>query len=937
VIGRTDELSAVSAVLDAAVGGTASALLVSGEAGVGKTSLVRTVSDTIETIWASCLPLTSLAVPLLPLRSALRSFAGTPDLGTADAVLAFDAWLDRTTAERPVLLVVDDVQWADQSSLDVLMYVLAGRADRRLGVLLTMRSGEESDGHGLRRWLADVRRLPRVTELILERLDRLGTRDQLTVLLGRPPHESLVDDVHVRSRGNPYLTSLLVTGLSPDATALPAYLPTELRDALSRTWHQLSPAARRLTAILAIAGTPERSGELAAVAASVGFADPVVPLLREAIDGGVLRTDAAERYWFAHPLLAEVLVDVLLPEERRALHAAFAAAAPEDGLDVDETIALADHHERAGDIESAYRWALHGAALADANSGPAEAVRLLRRALDLQFRVRDAAETRADLLHLLRRCAAGAGLEVEELTAIEELLALLDSRQEPLKVASLLERRMMLRFATGREFVRVADVREAERLTAPYPHSSDHALATARLAKTLLWHSDKSGIPLAHTALRLAETGDSDESLAVALFARSMARLDTNDLGGANSDATRAWNIAVRIGDSSLFCEAVYAVVNSVDATSPREYAEAFHRGHIQLEAMGSPHIHIAEMCAWEAYELLVGGDWRGCLTKLRVALGGRPGMRGDTRARLTAAQLACRQGRQAEAEAHIARAEELFAEQSGYLAFDFDAIRAEVAVVAGNTEGAEMIAIAGLSRGVLSMGVERLLPLAARALADRAVAARDRGDDPSAEVARLEALRSAYPEVVTEPIAQDRWVRNYLRAMQELADAETERGSAESDELARWHEAAAATRTAGLPWDEAYCRWREAEAALRDRSSRSAGTAALREAHRLATDLQALPILTHIEALARGSRIPLTVPSAGAAAENEATIPGLTGREREILAHLVAGRTYSEIAKALVLSEKTVSVHVSNMLRKTGTASRAELAQLANRLQART
>jgi len=154
VIGRDDELSAVRAVVDAAVGGTASAVLVSGEAGVGKTVLVRQAVDAAEVaeiIWASCLPLTSLAVPLLPLRSAVRSFPDAPDLGTTDAVLAFDGWLDEVTAHRPMLLVVDDVQWADQSSLDVLMYVLAGHADRRLGVLLTMRAGEESDGHGLRR------------------------------------------------------------------------------------------------------------------------------------------------------------------------------------------------------------------------------------------------------------------------------------------------------------------------------------------------------------------------------------------------------------------------------------------------------------------------------------------------------------------------------------------------------------------------------------------------------------------------------------------------------------------------------------------------------------------------------------------------------------------------------------------------------------------
>jgi DNA-binding CsgD family transcriptional regulator len=61
----------------------------------------------------------------------------------------------------------------------------------------------------------------------------------------------------------------------------------------------------------------------------------------------------------------------------------------------------------------------------------------------------------------------------------------------------------------------------------------------------------------------------------------------------------------------------------------------------------------------------------------------------------------------------------------------------------------------------------------------------------------------------------------------------------------------------------------------------------------------------------------------------------GLTAREREVLAHTVAGRTYGEIARDLVLSEKTVRVHVSNLPRKTGTAHRVEFAQLARRVEA--
>ncbi|WP_203791686.1 ATP-binding protein [Paractinoplanes rishiriensis] len=137
--GRTDEAALVLALAEDAAGGRAATLLVSGEAGVGKTSLLRDVCGRIRApaLWAPCLPLASLAVPFLPLRTALREVPDPPPMNTADAVLEFDAWLDRRCREQPTLLVVDDVQWADQSSLDVFMYVIAGRPERRLAVFIT--------------------------------------------------------------------------------------------------------------------------------------------------------------------------------------------------------------------------------------------------------------------------------------------------------------------------------------------------------------------------------------------------------------------------------------------------------------------------------------------------------------------------------------------------------------------------------------------------------------------------------------------------------------------------------------------------------------------------------------------------------------------------------------------------------------------------------
>ena len=73
------------------------------------------------------------------------------------------------------MLIVDDVQWADRSTLDALMYVIAGPARRRLTVVTTLRAGEVGLGHPLQRWLADIRRLPRTAELLLGPLDRAAT------------------------------------------------------------------------------------------------------------------------------------------------------------------------------------------------------------------------------------------------------------------------------------------------------------------------------------------------------------------------------------------------------------------------------------------------------------------------------------------------------------------------------------------------------------------------------------------------------------------------------------------------------------------------------------------------------------------------------------------------------------------------------------------
>ena len=351
---------------------------------------------------------------------------------------------------------------------------------------------------------------------------------------------------------------------------------------------------------------------------------------------------------------------------------------------------------------------------------------------------------------------------------------------------------------------------------------------------------------------------------------------------------------------------------------------------------MGSPHTHISEMCAQEAYQLFAAGDWRTCLARLRVALGARPGALADGRARMIAALLACRQGRQTEAEAHFARAEELFAERSSFIVFALDAVRAELAVAAGDTELALAVAMGGLRQTVTANEAERLLPLGARALADSATMLRDRGDDPAVALDRLRDLRREFPNVVADSGAYSSFYLSVLAALHELTDAEQARAVLAADEATTWQRATEACRAAGMRWDEAYCRWREAQALTRHRSRRRDAATALQTAYAIATELQALPLITDLEVLARGARLPLS-PAAPVPPSATDAIPALTAREREVLRFIVAGHTYAEIAGALFLSEKTIGVHVSNMLRKTGVANRVELAQLVHRLDSTT
>lgn len=952
LIGRERELDILKALLDLAWGEEAQTLVVSGDPGVGKTALVRRAcadrasSGTI--LSGACLPLASMSIPFLPIRDALRS---DPDRAAAldmptdgrerDFVVRFDAWLDERCSERPVALMIDDVQWADRSTLDTLMYAIAGPPSRRLVIVVTLRAGEVGLGHPLQRWLADIRRMPRTSELHLAALDRSATGGQIAALLGGPPHQTLIDDVYAHTRGNPYFTRLLVTGLDPGARGIPGSLPADLSSAVHLSWLRVSDSSRRLAKVLAIGGRAMRADELARVVGGATDAATVRSSLEEALDAGILDRLDDGSFWFHHPLGAEVLASTLDEDERRAWHRRFAddilATAGSAPLRPEIAVALADHRYAAGQQREAFDAALAAAEAAGDVAAHAEQLRLLTRAAELRERVEGHAETVESLLNRIRAVAAEVGAIREELDAVESLIALTDPRLRPLVAAELVVRRVHLRFLMGASFIDLGELRAAERLADADPTSSVHALALAELAHAELWAGEDGASDHAARAVGIARASGDPRALAFALTAVVMDAVFADDSSRVAGIADEAVEAGLVSGDWFAYIHAVLWQDNATLDWATEQCVAHIREHRRVLETAGGPHAYRAWLSAIEASNWVVIGRPREAREALRVALGSDPGPFVDVHARLAAALLAVREGRQSDAESHLLRVDELMSDGSAFHALEYDAVRAEVRLGAGDPRLAYDAAMTGATApGSLPTMCEWLMPLAARALADLIEQARDRDESTHEPLERMDELEHRFPRVLKDVGQLTPAWAGQLDALQALYDAERRRARGAADEADAWVASAELLATCGFAWEEAYARWRGAEAMLGSAGRRGSGVEMLRRALELARPLGAKPIETELRDLARRARIPIDEarPVEGSAG---GPLEKLTEREREVLALIAVGRTYSEIARTLMISEKTVSTHVSHLLDKTGTTNRVELARLVHRVSADT
>lgn len=951
LVGREADLTELTGIINSVCVGTARTYIVTGDAGIGKTALVTravaSASSNALILRGGALPLSSMDVPFLALRSAFRGAeAGTtgpvpPAVAFSgdsrpDVLVLIDEWLTALCRLSPVILTIDDLHWADQSTLDVLMYLVAGPSGRPLGVIGTVRTDGGRAGGTFHRWMTDVRRLPRVDIHGLEPLDRPDTEAQLRGLLGAPPHQSLVTDVFARSAGNPYLNRLLVAGLTAESRGLPDGFPPDLKSAVLRSWRGLSSGARELSQIMALGGRPASSTELRAIAGSAVGPSGVLPLLQSAVEEGLLDVTQDGNYWFHHPIIAEALEQGLDAGERRRWHAAFAAVHEQrlgtgSGPSAGDAVALADHYAAADRPAEAQRWAIAAADMAAAEGGFSDALRLLQRAIRLHAALPDALGWPRDLWDKLRAAARDAGALALELEATEELLAHLDPVTEPLEASELMVRRMHLQFSTGQAFLPMADIREAVRLSAAVPGSWQHALALAEFAHASMWHSEPGAEAAAAESLALAREAGDHRALSFALTAAAMAELAAKRFSAARSLAAEGAREAIRARDFWGFVHATYWTGNAQGPWTSAEYADLLGRARQELMQQGAPHAYTAKIAGTEAASYLAIGAWRKCRAALRIAMRLDPGPMGDVDARLTAARLAQMQGRHDEAAVYLERAEELYKENSRYLNLTFDAVRAEVHVAAGRPGRAFSAAMTGAtSPGPPPTMCEWLLPVAARALADQVEEARDHGLPTSELLTAAHRLEERFPEILHERMGHSELYKRQVAAFNALYIAELGRARNEPGSAAQWGKTADALRDALLPWEEAYACRRTVEALLLHGHHRGPRAAEfLHRGHALAAQLEAAPVQAALELLAAQARIPL-MPVKSTPLALAARLPGLTPRELNILEYVVAGRTYGEIARVLMISEKTVSSHISNLLRKTGAANRVDLARLA-------
>ena len=363
LVEREGFLASLERLLDEALGGSGRLVFLGGEAGVGKTALAAALAGAASgpvVRRGSCDSVTT-AEPLGPILDALPELAETVDQDAGMSRLRLFQKVRDVLSGSPMLLVLEDVHWADEATLDILRFLGRRLAGAALMILATFRSEELSRDRPLTVVLGDLATLPGVIRMQLPPLSAAGVRQLLN---GEGSHLD-ADAIFQRTGGNPfYVTEVLAAGAES--------VPATVRDAVLARVSRLSPAAQKVASVASILGRRAEIGFLTAVSGRP------LAAVDECLDSGVLVTDR-DAVGFRHDL-ARLAVEQSLPAaERASAHARALAQSLEQGS-VDHR-RLAHYAAGCGDRQAVARHAPLAAARAARLGAHREAAEHLQLAL----------------------------------------------------------------------------------------------------------------------------------------------------------------------------------------------------------------------------------------------------------------------------------------------------------------------------------------------------------------------------------------------------------------------------------------------------------------------------------------------------------------------------------------------------------------------------
>ncbi|MFJ1805994.1 MULTISPECIES: AAA family ATPase [unclassified Streptomyces] len=1008
-VGRADELGTLNDALSRAAAGEPQALLIGGEAGVGKTRLVEEFAAAAGRRGAvvalgGCVEIGADGLPFAPFSTALRALrralpdelaaaaAGQeeelarllPELretapgrrhdeeGMARLFELTARLLERVAAERTVVVALEDLHWSDASTRHLLSYLLRTLRTGRLVVLVTYRADDIHRRHPLRPLLAELDRLRTVRRLELARFTRDEVCRQIAGILAAEPDPAQVDDIFERSDGNAFFVEELAVAAHEGCCT---GLTDTLRDLLLVRVEALPESAQNVARIVAEGGSTVEYRLLDAVARLAE--DDLIEALRAAVGANILlATPDGDGYRFRHSLVREAVSDDLLPGERSRLNRRYAEALQGDPtlVPADERVMrLASYWYHAHDPAKALPAVLDASVEARSRRAHSEQLRLLERAMELWETVpediraalrpvdytqaypppalpepsggtpsgRDPATTPLRYLDLMAEAAVAGrycGERERALKITKRALRLLKEEDDPLRAAWFWVQRSRLVHSLGRGGGR-EELATAQDLLRGLPPNEVHAEVLTHIACWSLVHvPGPDAYGAAERAVEYARMVGARETELDARQVLGVLMVEAGHIEAGLAELHEVRERALAEDTPSVALNAYVNLPSELEAVGrSREAVPILEEGLAFAKRHGPPD---AEAWVWGnlAESLLSLGRWeeadRACaaagVPPTPFRQWGRAGQGVAVRGfhATLRAELALARGDLTEAGRQLDVAEGFFGSHEHAPQNYLPLTRLAIGLAAA--QGRPLDARAHFARTLdrdFQPGTQRyawpLLLAAASAEGDaRALPAADPG---RAEL--LDRIRAAARRLATiAPVwqAHERWVRA------ELLRAE---GRTDPDD---WSEVVAAFECLERPYDLARTRHRLAEAllSLGGDDERERAAELLRLVDAVAAHLGARPLAEAVTLLGRRARLTLSLaagPPDGFADPLAAL--GLTGRERDVLRLVSAGRTNRQIAEVLFISPKTASVHVSNILSKLDVSGRGEAAAVAHRL----